>query len=293
MYKCKYFLSLVSCAFVACNNDENEDVEKSKLNNDESFFLENTSQGETVAEQRQKAIDEIEQLNKVFLTRNIGNDYKCFLLKGDSYLPKNESEQRKIINEIVSTIYLYFHNDLHNGKTLNYEAIYKYNERLKNAESRCLFIIELFNLANYLQIDGNLITKWKNYFPFEFIFKELLDTCGWWISKFDFKGDLRKEENGFYIDLSWEFLDKERNSGLAGYSLELSNIEDFINLIKENRVKSTVRSIGYVANLNDFFQTNQNDLKKYIEQYEKDPSDDNYEKLKTNVLEKMRNVKTN
>ena len=290
MYKCKYFLSLVSCAFVACNNDENEDVEKSKLNNDESFFLENTSQGETVAEQRQKAIDEIEQLNKVFLTRNIGNDYKCFLLKGDSYLPKNESEQRKIINEIVSTIYLYFHNDLQNGKTLNYEAIYKYNERLKNAESRCLFIIELFNLANYLQIDGNLITKWKNYFPFEFIFKELLDTCGWWISKFDFKGDFRKEENGFYIDLSWEFLDKERNSGLAGYSLALDNAE---SLIKENQVQSTVRSIGYVANLNDFFQTNQNDLKKYIEQYEKDPSDDNYEKLKTNVLEKMRNVKTN
>lgn len=291
MHKSKYFLSLACCAFVACNNDDDEKVEENKTN-DKSLLLENTDQRETVAEQRQKAIDEIEQLNKVFLTSNIGSDFKCFPLKGDSYLPKNESEQRKIINEIVSTIYLYFHNALQNGKTLNYEAIYKYNERLKNAESRCLFIIELFNLANYLQIDGNLITKWKNYFPFEFIFKELLDTCGWWISKFDFKGDLRKEENGFYIDLSWEFLDKERNSGLAGYSLELSNIEDFINLIKENRVKSTVSNIDYVINLKIFFDNNKQDIKQAIEQYEKDPSDDNYEKLKTNVLEKMRNVKT-
>lgn len=290
MYKCKYFLSLVSCAFVACNNDENEDVEKSKLNNDESFFLENTYKGDTVAEQRQKAIDEIEKLNQVFLTRNVGSDYKCFPLKGDSYLPKNESEQRKIINEIVSTIYLYFHNALQNGKTLNYEAIYKYNERLKNAESRCLFIIELFNLANYLQIDGDLITKWQNYFPFEFIFKELLDTCGWWISKFDFKGDLRKEENGFYIDVSWAFLDKERNFMFDGYSLELSNIEDFINLIKKNQVKQVVSNIDYVTNLKKFFSNNKQEIKLAIEQYEKDPSDDNYEKLKTYVLEKMRNV---
>ena len=284
MHKCKYFLSLVSCAFVACNNDENEDVEKSKLNNDESFFLENTYKGDTVAEQRQKAIDEIEQLNKVFLTRNIGNDYKCFLLKGDSYLPKNESEQRKIINEIVSTIYLYFHNALQNEILLNYEIITKSIERLKNAESRCLFIIELFNLANYLQIDGDLITKWKNYFPCEFIFKELLDTCGWWISKFDFKSDLIKDANESYIEWSVEFLDEKHPCGYVYRSYELDNMEDPIK---------NVDQINYITKLKNVFQTKQTELKTAIEQYEKDPSDNNYEKLKTNVLEPISNVKTN
>lgn len=282
MYKCKYFLSLVSCAFVACNNDENEDVEKSKLNNDESFFLENTSQGETVAEQRQKAIDEIEQLNKVFLTRNIGNDYKCFLLKGDSYLPKNESEQRKIINEIVSTIYLYFHNDLQNGKTLNYEAIYKYNERLKNAESRCLFIVELFNLAEYLKIDGNLITKWQNYFPCEFIFKDLLDTYGWWISKFDFKGDLRKEENDSFFDWSFKFLDEKHPYVFVGLSHKLDNMED---LIKNNKVKNSVDQISYISNLKTCFQKHH----QVIEQYVLDPSDENCKPLE-NFFEEIQKI---
>ena len=291
MYKCKYFLSLVSCAFVACNNNENEDVEKSKLNNDESFFLENTYKGDTVAEQRQKAIDEIEKLNQVFLTRNVGSDYKCFPLKSDSYLPKNDSEQRKIINEIVSTIYLYFHNALQNGKTLNYEAIYKYNERLKNAESRCLFIIELFHLAEYLQIDGELIIKWKNYFPCEFIFKDLLDTCGWWISKFDFKGDFRKEANGSYFDWSFEFLDEKHPYVFVGVPHKLDNMED---LIRDNQVKQVVSNIGYVTYLKNFFSnSNKQTIKQTIEQYEKDPSDANYNELKNKVLEPMSNVKTN
>ena len=56
MHKSKYFLSLACCAFVACNNDDDEKVEENKTN-DESLLLENTYQGETVAEQRQKAID--------------------------------------------------------------------------------------------------------------------------------------------------------------------------------------------------------------------------------------------
>lgn len=283
MYKCKYFLSLVSCAFVACNNDENEEVEKSKPNNDDYLLLANTSQGETVAEQRQKAIDENEKLNQVFLTRNVGIDYKCFPENtSNSYLPKKESEQRKIINEIVSTIYLYFHNALQNGILLNYEIINKSFERLKNAESRCLFIIELFNLANYLQIDGNLITKWKNYFPFEFIFKDLLDRYGWWISKFDFKGDLRKEENGFYIDVSWAFLDEKHPYVFVGVSHKLDNMED---LIKKNQVKD------YVTNLKSFFNNNKQEIKQAIEQYEKDPSDTNFCNLKTKVFEPMLNVK--
>lgn len=287
MYKCKYFLSLVSCAFVACNNDENEDVEKSKLNNNDYLLLANTYQGETVAEQRQKAIDEIEKLNQVFLTRNVGIDYKCFPENtSNSYLPKNESEQRKIINEIVSTIYLYFHNDLQNGKTLNYEAIYKYNERLKNAESRCLFIIELFNLANYLQIDGNLITKWQNYFPCEFIFKDLLDRYGWWVSKFDFKGDLRKEANSFYFDWSFEFLDEKHPYVFVGVSHKLDNMED---LIKKNNVQSAVSSIGYVSNLKTFFDNNNPNIKQAIEQYEKDPSDQNF-KLLENLFKEIQNI---
>ena len=285
MHKSKYFLSLACCAFVACNNDDDEKVEKNKTN-DKSLLLENTDQRETVAEQRQKAIDEIEQLNKVFLTRNIGIDYKCFPLKGDSYLPKNESEQRKIINEIVSTIYLYFHNDLQNGKTLNYEAIYKYNERLKNAESRCLFIIELFNLANYLQIDGNLITKWQNYFPCEFIFKDLLDRYGWWVSKFDFKGDLRKEANSFYFDWSFEFLDEKHPYVFVGVSHKLDNMED---LIKKNNVQSAVSSIGYVSNLKTFFDNNNPNIKQAIEQYEKDPSDQNF-KLLENLFKEIQNI---
>lgn len=289
MYKSKYFLSLVCCAFVACNNDDDEKVEENKTN-DESLLLENTYKGDTVAEQRQKAIDEIEKLNQVFLTRNIGIDYKCFPLKGDSYLPKNDSEQRKIINEIVSTIYLYFHNALQNGKTLNYEAIYKYNERLKNAESRCLFIIKLFHLAEYLQIDGELITKWKNYFPCEFIFKELLDTCGWCISKFDFKGDLRKEANSSYLDWSFEFLDEKHPYVFVGVAHKLDNMED---LIKKNQVKQVVSNIGYVSNLKDFFSNNKQNIKLAIEQYEKDPSDVNYNELKNKVLEPMSNVKNN
>ena len=288
MYKSKYFLSLVCCAFVACNNDDDEKVEENKTN-DESLLLENTYKGDTVAEQRQKAIDEIEKLNQVFLTRNVGSDYKCFPLKGDSYLPKNDSEQRKIINEIVSTIYLYFHNALQNGKTLNYEAIYKYNERLKNAESRCLFIIELFHLAEYLQIDGELIIKWKNYFPFEFIFKELLDTCGWWISKFDFKGDFRKEANGSYFDWSFEFLDEKHPYVFVGVPHKLDNMED---LIRDNQVKDNICNIDHVTNLKNFFN-NHETIKQCIEEYEKNPSDKNYNELKNKVLEPMSNVKTN
>jgi hypothetical protein len=257
----------VSCAFVACNNDENEEVEKSKPNNDDYLLLANTYQGETVAEQRQKAIDEIEKLNQVFLTRNVGIDYKCFPENtSNSYLPKNESEQRKIINEIVSTIYLYFHNALQNGKTLNYEAIYKYNERLKNAESRCLFIIELFNLANYLQIDGNLITKWQNYFPCEFSFKDLLDTYGWWVSKFDFKSDLIKDSNESYIEWSVEFLDEKHPCGYVYRSYKLDNMEDPINNVDQR---------NYITKLKSAFQTQQTYLKKYIEQ----PSDENFKFL--------------
>ena len=276
MHKSKYFLSLACCAFVACNNDDDEEVEKNKSNNDDSLRLENTYQGETVAEQRQKAIDEIEQLNKVFLTRNVGSDYKCFPLKGDSYLPKNESEQRKIINEIVSTIYLYFHNDLHNGKTLNYEAIYKYNERLKNAESRCLFIIELFNLANYLQIDGHLITKWQNYFPCEFIFKDLLDRYGWWISKFDFKGDLIKKANDSYIDWSFKFLDEKHPYSFGGVPQKLDDMEDLIQ---------NVDQIPYISHLKKCLQNHH----QLIEQYASDPSDENCNRLK-NFFEEIQEI---
>ena len=69
MYKSKYFLSLVCCAFVACNNDDDEKVEENKTN-DESLLLENTYKGDTVAEQRQKAIDEIEKLKKELEKQN-------------------------------------------------------------------------------------------------------------------------------------------------------------------------------------------------------------------------------
>lgn len=262
MYKSKYFLSLACCAFVACNNDDDEKVEENKTN-DESLLLENTYKGDTVAEQRQKAIDEIGKLNHIFLTNRVGIDYKCFPENtSNSYLPKNESEQRKIINEIVSTIYLYFHNALQNGKTLNYEAIYKYNERLKNAESRCLFIIELFHLAEYLQIDGNLITKWKNYFPCEFIFKDLLDRYGWWISKFDFNGDLRKEANGSYFDWSFKFLDEKHPYVFVGVPHKLDNMENLI---------TNVDKISYISNLKECFQKHH----QVIEQYASDPSEEN------------------
>jgi hypothetical protein len=70
----------------------------------------------------------------------------------------------------------------------------------------------------------------------------------------------------------------------VGISHKLDNMED---LIKD------VNQISYLSNLKQLFFNNEQDFKKYIEQYEKDPSDDNYDKLTTNVLLPMRNVEIN
>ncbi len=185
--KIKYFLSLSCCVFFACNNKEQTEDENN-VQNEKLGIIKETTCKVTAAEQKEKAITQIDELAKMFLDKNVNAEknkqQSQYSIENLTY--DQSSKQKETIDKIVSSIYLNFQNALQNGKNLNYESISKSIEKIKKAESRCCFVIELFNLANNLDINQESLNKWKIYFPFEFCWKDLSDSdWEWLISYFD------------------------------------------------------------------------------------------------------------